>query len=327
MRLFLKHNKGYILIYFISIFITIMYSWVKSFLEFGEIIYILIFNSFILICFLFYKYYQNRELYKLFNKGLHSLDESLVNLANADLSRDFGNILKDQYSLYLIENQRYNKIYKEHLEFINQWVHQMKTPLSIIELHLKEFEGEQIAFEIQDEVSKLDNGLNLAMYYARLDSFKKDFLVDKIELRALVSNTINKNKKLFIKNGIVPRIKIEDDIKVYSDGKWLKFVLEQLITNGVKYSKGKGKELIIKAYKSETEVKLSVEDNGVGISKKDIKRVFDQFFTGENGRSFGESTGMGLYISKKICEELGHKIEIESILNEGTTVTISFISE
>lgn len=327
MKLFLKHNKGYIFTYLLSLVITIMYSNIKGFIELGEVFYILMFNTFILICFLAFKYYQNRQLYKLFGYGLISLNDALIQIGSSDLSANVSSILEEQHNLYLAEIQKCNKVHKEHLMFINQWVHQMKTPLSVIELQLKEFEGEEKAFEIQEEVNKLDKGLNLAMYYARLDSFQKDFLIEQISLKELVTNTVNKNKKIFIKNRIIPRLEIDETIKVYSDAKWLDFILEQLITNGVKYSKDKGKELIIKACKNETEIKLSVIDKGVGIVKKDIRRVFDQFFTGENGRKFGESTGMGLYITKEVCKNLGHQIEIESTLNEGTTVTIKFKME
>lgn len=324
MKLFLKHNQGYIFTYLISLIITIMYSNIKGFIEFSEVFYIIIFNTFILLCFIAFKYYQNKKLYKLFGDGLASINDALLHLGSSGLSENISNILKDQHNLYLAEIQRCNKIHKEHLVFINQWVHQMKTPLSIIELQLKEFEGEEKALKIQEEVNKLDKGLNLAMYYARLDSFQKDFIVEQISLKELVTNTVNKNKMMFIKNRIIPRLEIDENIKAYSDAKWLKFILEQLISNGVKYSKDKGKELIIKVCRNETEVKLSVIDEGVGIAKKDIKRVFDQFFTGENGRKFGESTGMGLYITKEVCKNLGHEIEIESTVNEGTTVTIKF---
>lgn len=324
MKLFLKHNQGYIFTYLISLIITIMYSNIKGYIEFSEVCYILIFNTFILLCFLTFKYYQNKKLYKLFGDGLISINDALLHLGSSGISENISNILKEQHNLHLAEIQRCNKIHQEHLVFINQWVHQMKTPLSIIELQLKEFEGEEKALKIQEEVNKLDKGLNLAMYYARLDSFQKDFIVEQISLKELVTNTVNKNKMIFIKNRVIPRLEIDENIKVYSDAKWLKFILEQLISNGVKYSKDKGKELIIKVCRNETEVKLGVIDEGVGIAKKDIKRVFDQFFTGENGRKFGESTGMGLYITKEVCKNLGHEIEIESAVNEGTTVTIKF---
>ena len=155
---------------------------------------------------------------------------------------------------------------------------------------------------IEEEVNKLNKGLNMAMHFARIDSFQNDFIVERIFLKKLVFDTVNEEKKIFIKSRITPRVEIDEAIEVYSDGKWIKFVLDQLIINGVKYSKGTGKELIIKAYEKEKEIKLSIIDEGIGIPRKDIKRVFDPFFTGENGRKYGESTGMGLYITKEVCK-------------------------
>ncbi len=160
-------------------------------------------------------------------------------------------------------------------------VHQMKTPLSVIQLQMQEYEGEEPFDSMKVEISKLNRGLNMAMYFARLDSFQKDFIVEKFSLYNLVMSKVNEEKQIFIKNRILPKVEIDDCIEVYSDVKWMKFVLEQLIVNGVKYSKDKGKELIIRAYDEENAVKLSVIDKGVGIPKKDIKRVFDPFLQGK----------------------------------------------
>ncbi|MGH4123640.1 MAG: sensor histidine kinase [Clostridium sp.] len=328
MKLFLKDNRGYIFIYSLSLSLTIMYCNIMGFIEAGEIIYILIFNIFILVCFLAFRYYQNRQLYKLLGNGLNCLNDAFLELDSSDLSRNISGILKNQHNLYEAEIQKCNKVHNEHLTFINQWVHQMKTPLSVIQLQLQEYSGEEKARSIEEEVNKLNKGLNMAMHFARIDSFQKDFIVEGICLKKLVLDTVNEEKKIFIKSRITPRVEIDESIKVYSDVKWLKFVLDQLIINGVKYSKDKGKELIIKALEDGKEIKLSVIDEGVGIPSKDVKRVFDPFFTGENGRRYGESTGMGLYIVKEVCVNLGHEIEIESTVNEGTVVTVKMsISE
>ncbi|WPC42211.1 sensor histidine kinase [Clostridium sp. JS66] len=324
MNLFFKHNKGYIFIYLMSLILTIMYCNIMEFIKVGEIIYIFIFNTFILVCFLVFKYYQNRRLYKLLKNGLTSLNDAFVELGNSKLSENISSILKQQHNLYDAQIRKSNKIHSEHLTFINQWVHQMKTPLSVIQLQLKEYEGEEVALSIEEEVNKLNKGLNMAMYYARIDSFKKDFLVEQVDLKGLVLDIVNEEKRIFIKNKMIPRLEIDKDIRIYSDKKWLKFILDQLIINGIKYSKDKGKELIIKSYEYEKEIKLSIVDSGIGIPSKDIKKVFDPFFTGENGRKFGESTGMGLYIVKEVCKNLGHKVEIKSNINEGTKVTIIF---
>ncbi|MBX4267698.1 sensor histidine kinase [Clostridium estertheticum] len=324
MNLFLKYNKGYIIIYLLSLSLTIIYCNIIDFIGFGEIIYILIFNTFILVCFLAFRYYKNRQLCKFLKNGLICLNDAFLELGSSDLSENISELLKEQHNLYEAEIQTCNKVHNEHLTFINQWVHQMKTPLSVIQLQLQEYAGEEKARSIEEEVNKLNKGLDMAMHFARIDSFQNDFIVERIFLKKLVIGTINEEKKLFIKNKITPRLEIDDAIEVYSDVKWIKFVLDQLIINGVKYSKGTGKELIIKAFEKEKEILLSVIDEGIGIPRKDIKRVFDLFFTGENGRKYGESTGMGLYISKEVCVNLGHKIEITSTADKGTMVTIRF---
>lgn len=324
MKLFIKDNIGYISIYFISIFLTLGYLILLGTVEFSECLYILLFNTFISLCFLTYRYYKNKEVYKFLEDGIKNVDEAFIDIGNSLLGENISNILKKEHSLYESEIIKLNNTHEEHLTFINQWVHQMKTPLSAIQLYIQEYEGEEPIESMKEEVNKLNKGLNMAMYFARLDSFRKDFVVEKFSLNNLVLSKINEEKQMFIKSRIMPRIEIDKDIQVNSDAKWIKFILEQLIVNGLKYSKGYGKELIIKAYESTDDIKLTISDEGIGIPKKDIKRVFDPFFTGENGRKFGESTGMGLYISKKVCDYLGHDISIDSKVLEGTTVIITF---
>lgn len=324
MKLFIKDNLGYISIYLISVLLTLGYLALLGIMEVNEYFYILLFNVFILCCFLFFRYYKNKEVYRLLENGLNNLDESFVELGNSVLGQNICNILRKEHNLYEAEIIKSNKVYSEHLMFINQWVHQMKTPLSVMQLQMQEYEGEEYAESMKEEISKLNKGLNMAMYFARLGSFQKDFIVERFSLYNLVMNKVNEERQMFIKNRVIPKVEIDDSIEVYSDAKWIKFILEQLIVNGVKYSKDHGKELIIRAFDEEDTVKLTVIDKGVGIPKKDIKRVFDPFFTGENGRNFGESTGMGLYMVKKICGNLEHRVFIDSKVGEGTTTSIIF---
>ncbi len=324
MKLFMKDNIGYISIYFISILLTLGYLYLIESVKVQECLYILFFNTFILVCFLVYRYYKNKEVYKFLEDGIKELDEAFIDLGNSLLGENISNILKKEHSLCETEIIKCNNIHDEHLTFINQWVHQMKTPLSTIQLLIQEYEGEEPVESMKVEVDKLNKGLNMAMYFARLDSFRKDFVVEKFSLHNLVLSKVNEEKQMFIKSRIVPKIQIDKSIEVNSDAKWIKFILEQLIVNGLKYSKGHGKELIIKAYENKDNIKLTISDQGIGIPKKDIKRVFDPFFTGENGRRFGESTGMGLYIAKKVCDYLSHDIVIDSKVSEGTNITIIF---
>ncbi|MBP3930969.1 MAG: sensor histidine kinase [Peptostreptococcaceae bacterium] len=325
MKLFIKEYKGYIFTYYIGLVITLTYCKLMNFIKTSEIIYILLFNTFIVSSFIIYKYITTKRAYEVFEKGIDNLDESILDLGKSPVGKNVSNLLNQQYNQYKLNIQAQNKTHEEHLTFINHWVHQMKTPVSVINLLLQEYEYEEVSSNIQKELDKIDKGLNMAMYFARLNQFEKDFSVQKVNLYNEVVELINKEKRLFIKNRIIPKVELDKDLVVYSDKKWLRFIIEQIIINGVKYSKNYGKYLTIKNRENDKYIIIDIIDEGVGISKKDIKRVFEPFFTGENGRNFGESTGMGLYIVKTVCDNLGHKVEIKSEIEKGTQVSILFI--
>lgn len=324
MKLFIKEYRGYIFTYYISLIITLFYCNMMNFIGFSEIFYLLLFNTFIISCFIIYRYLSTKKVYDFFEKNMATLDDSFIDLGKSNLGKNLSSTLEKQYELYISSLAESNKKHEEHLNFINHWIHQMKTPLSVINLQLQEYEGEEIATEVGTEIDKLDKGLNMAMYFARLAEFQKDFVIEKINLYEEVINIINKEKRLFIRNKIIPKVQLNKDLEVYTDKKWIKFVIEQIIINGVKYSKNYGKYLTITSEESNKYISLHIIDEGIGICKKDIKRVFDLFFTGENGRKYGESTGMGLYIVKTVCDNLGHTIQIKSEEKKGTMLSILF---
>ena len=231
--------------------------------------------------------------------------------------------MKRQYRIYINELDRQETRRNDHLTFINQWVHQMKTPLSVIELITQENDDEHLE-SIREETDKLEKGLEMVLYAARLEMFEQDFHVEPVSLKVVIEEAIRENKRFFIKNHVYPEVHVSSTM-VESDEKWLEFIFNQLITNAVKYSTGKGHKVVITETKDRLETIVTVQDYGVGIPKTDLKRVFNPFFTGENGRNYRESTGMGLYLVKEVCEKLDHKIELTSIQGEGTSVQIRFL--
>lgn len=157
----------------------------------------------------------------------------------------------------------------------------------------------------------------------KLNSIKNDFQVQQINLRQIAKNNINELKSNFIEKNIFPKLYIDEGLTVYSDYKWLSFVIYQLLTNAIKYSDN-GKSVYIKAYSENKKIILSIEDEGCGITKEDIPRIFDLFFTGQNGRLYGESSGLGLYMVKQILDYLGYSIEVESDTKNGSKFKIIF---
>ena len=202
----------------------------------------------------------------------------------------------------------------------------MKTPLSVMNLMLQEEEDPR--FEpFRDELDKIGKGLETVLYNARLEVFDRDFFVQPVSLQAIVREVLQKNKRLFIRNRVDLEEQVDSNWQVESDEKWLSFVLGQLITNAVRYSRGRDAKVSITAFPRGLMWYSEVKDQGVGIPQQDLPRLFDPYFTGENGRLFAESTGMGPYLVRSICQKLGHKVELESKVEEeeeGTIVRVVF---
>ena len=207
---------------------------------------------------------------------------------------------------------------------MDRWVHQMKTPLSVIELTAQTLD-EPESSSIREETDRMRNGLNTVLYMARLRTIAEDFQIKPVILPKLVHEVNQENKRFYIRHEVYPQLKEEKPgIKVETDEKWIFFLLTQIIHNAVKYSTGKTKHLDISLYERCGEAVLEVKDFGIGIPVVDQKRVFNKFYTGENGRKYRESTGMGLYLVKEVADKLEHRIELESTIGEGTTIRIIF---
>lgn len=332
----------YILFYFISIALVIIIISLDSInknndLNIGNILYAILISLVMLIAFLAIDYFRKREVYKSINRGLER-DEfdyifNMPDRANRE-HRAFKKLLTKNHMYYENTLDKYRKNYKASLNLKSRWIHQLKTPISVIKLLLEKEKEKNIdentrkSYEsIEEEIEKLSHGLEMELYSLRISDFEMDFKVEKINVVDVVRKAINENKNAFIVNSIYPRIESEEEIQVKSDKKWLKFIISQIISNSIKYTKVKDVEkkyIHISLSREEERTVLSIEDNGVGIPNKDLDRVFNAFFTGENGRKYYESTGMGLYLVKEICHKLGHGVELKSMEGIGTIVRIIF---
>lgn len=241
-------------------------------------------------------------------------------------------LCEEAYEDYAEKLFTYEEQQNQNYYFTNRWTHQMKTPLSVIQLMLQEADEwtkDELVEQMEEETMKFNEGLQMILSTIRLQKFELDFSIEKIELVSLLRTILHNKRKTFISYHVFPKLETEqDEIHIESDKKWLTFVIEQIIHNGIKYSrtqKNEGSKYItIFVDLIENKVKLSIVDEGIGIKREDLPRVFEPFFTGENGRKLQESTGMGLYLAKRICDRLQHPIFIDSVERKGTTVSLSF---
>ena len=228
--------------------------------------------------------------------------------------QDLDKNIHDSVNEYAIRE----KAYKEYIEL---WVHEVKTPLAAAKL-ISENNQNPIMMKIEKELDRVDGFVEQALFYARSTSVEKDYIVKEHLLTNLVNPVIRKHKEMFIYKKV--KVEINNlDIVVYTDEKWVNFIIHQLIDNALKYISDGG-VIQLSATIEKENVLLTIKDNGIGIVNKDVSRVFERGFTGENGRLYCKSTGMGLYLCKLLCEKLHIGIQLDSVQNEGTCITLVF---
>lgn len=209
-----------------------------------------------------------------------------------------------------------NKKMEGLVDYYSMWIHQIKTPIAAINFLLDNEEIDVKAF--RQELFKIERYVEMVLTYIRLGSETSDYVITSINLDEVVRENIKKYATLFINKKIKLNY-VSHETYVISDKKWLGFAFEQLLSNAIKYTKSGG-EISINI----SESKLIIEDNGIGIYEEDLPRIFEQSFTGLNGRYEKKSSGLGLYLCKKTLDKLQHKIEITSEINKGTKVIVSF---
>src|SRR5699024_5025282 len=325
MKLFLREHRSFIALQFVQSVIMLTILWFAQMRDLNILLYVVFVHFFLAFIYMLYYLVTRRRLYLKKVEQLEKSEEVMSFLGYYPLPEHIQEMLRIQYKKYETEVTLLQSKQEQYMTYVDLWAHQMKTPLSVIELMAQEAD-EPLSSELREEVGRLKEGLDMMLHMARLRTIEHDFSVKNIDVKKMIRQIIKEERRLFIRNKMMPELDLAEDVRiVYSDEKWLYFILEQLIHNAVKYSSGHGKYIKLSTFKRQKTTVIAINDEGVGIPKQDQKRVFEPFFTGENGRKFRrESTGVGLYIVKEICTFLNHEIRIISDGSNGTTVEIIF---
>ena len=225
--------------------------------------------------------------------------------------------------LALLEMDKKNRAIEEReklndlMDYYTLWAHQIKTPIAASSLLVGEIEDKKVKNQLEQELFKIESYVNIVLQYLRLESFHEDLVLKKENLEDLVKEIVKKYAIFFIQKGL--SLNLHDlDRTIITDRKWFVVILEQVLSNSLKYTSQGGIEIYFQ------EDTLYIKDSGLGIQDADLLRVFERGFSGYNGRLTQQSSGLGLYLSKKIADQLGHKIAIDSQVGQGTTVSIAF---
>lgn len=274
-----------------------------------------------------YDYFNRKKYYDKLFKNLDGLDKKYF-IAEILESGDFiesniiYSVLEECTKSMKDEVADLKRNINDYKEYIETWVHEIKTPIASARLILENDEG-YINKSVLEEIEKVEGFIEQVLFYARSSTVERDYIIKKIPLKNSINSVIRKNANILIEKRV--KIQLEDiEKKVYCDSKWIEFILQQIISNSVKYMDKDEKYIKIRCLEKDKNIILKILDNGIGISEKSIEKVFEKGYTGENGRKYNNSTGMGLYLCKKLCLKLGLGISIKSKLGVGTEVTIVF---
>lgn len=328
-RDFFKDRLAFIIGYLLNtLLLVLFFNLVRT--HSLEIIYPVMISAFILVLVLIIQWFQH---YRYTTNISRIAEQPLLELPLNTAEQ------KKHYELFSKIHLRYLKQFEElQLEdrnfrrFLAQWVHYMKSPVTVTDLILqkaKENPGnpEIILQNIQEENNRILEGLEQVLSLIRLEEFSKDYSPSTTNLLEDIRTVINQRKNQFIYQRIYPKIVCEQTmVPVLTDSKWNCILLDQLVSNAIKYSaNGENKTLTILVEDCGNRIHVILKDQGIGIPEYDLKKVFEPFFTGENGRITKGSTGIGLFLCRQISDRLGHTLSIQSEVHQGTTVTIGYL--
>ena len=274
-------------------------------------------------------YLKRKKFYNKTQELLEELDKKYLiaevmpkgNFTEAKMLKDIL-IQTDKAMLEHVNEYKYRQ--EDYKEYIELWIHEIKIPIAASKMIIENNKNEATK-SIDEELDKIVNYIEQALFYARSNAVEKDYIIKRSKLKPIINEVIKKNKNELIHNKVV--INMHDvNYEVATDSKWIRFILKQLMQNSIRY-KDKNNVLKIEIYaieKKENTI-LIIRDNGIGIKQGEITRVFEKGFTGSNGRILGKkSTGIGLYLCKKLCDKLNIAIELNSKENIGTEIKLVF---
>jgi len=310
----------YLLFSFETFLLTLKGSeWLAVFIGMNLII------AYFLITFL--EFYRQKKQYDEIRQAVDSMEEKYLAseiLGNPGTEEGtlYQEVLSDMGKSMLERINYYKRESQEYKEYIELWIHEVKIPIAAVQMLVENHKSE-VTKEIEGQIKKIEGYTEQVLYYARSNEVEKDYYIKNLTLEELVNETLVNNRKELILLGT--SIHLHDlQTEVKSDGKWLVFILGQLIGNSIKYVGDQPLCLEIYGEEEKEKVKLHLKDNGIGIKSSELQRVFDKGFTGSNGRGGKKATGIGLYLCKKLCGRLGHSIELRSTEGKGCEVILTF---
>lgn len=313
---YIKSNIKTVLVFLLfSAVFTILFILYK--LPIAAVLYAVAICSFFGLIILIFDYRSFMKKHKTLN---HLMDEIKVTTEHLPatygvLEADYQNIIKTLYEEKLLLADEMERRYTDMTDYYTVWAHQIKTPISSMKLTLQEDHSTE-GRELFEDLQRIEQYVDMVLCYLRLDADSTDYVIKEYDLDDIVKQAVRKFASQFIRR----KIKLEyEPMKciVLTDEKWLLFVIEQILSNALKYTKSGTISITLEEGKV-----LCISDTGIGIEPEDLPRIFEKGYTGYNGRSDKKASGIGLYLCRRICDNLRHTINAISTIDNGTIIRI-----
>ena len=328
---YLKDKRSFFVLYvIIMIFASLMMivSSVDTEQAVSNVVYLNMVSFIIAAIYILTGYHYHKRFYRELNDLVQGNHEELLAALPEPRNNEqqlYLALLKKMHGVHFNQLQKLYNEKQDHQDFITSWIHEVKVPIAASRLLMENSNGktvESLVDKFEDELDKIDNYVEQALYYSRIDSFSKDYFITEVPLDQAIKKSVKKYAKSFINKHI--RFHMQDlQQVVHTDSKWLGFIIDQVFSNALKYT-GEGGEVSVQFEEDRKEKRLLIQDTGIGIKPEDINRVFEKGFTGSIGRSHAKSTGIGLYLAKQMALMLGHDLSIQSEEGTYTKVIIHF---
>ena len=290
----------------------------------GVVIAILIMTKYLM------DWYRKKKYFEIITERVKDLKEpwliaELLHVSYTIEDEIYQELLRKVGSSAIEEIHKIEDEQKEYEDYIEQWIHEVKTPITSIHLMLENriSENPGLKRDLNVELSRLENDVELALYYARSEQIYRDYLIQKLNFRKVLLKVVNKNRTVIMNSSVAIDLDCDEALYAYGDEKWLVFMLTQVLLNAIKYKAEADAKVVMRAKRDNKRIVLNIIDNGKGIKKEELPRIFDKGFTGSNGRDNEKSTGMGLYLVHKLCEKLEIDIKADSVYGEFTEISFS----
>lgn len=321
---YITERRSWLLLLAVVQLIIIAVAYLDSAIPLMPVLYIVMLNVLLCLIFIFLRYPRETRFYKSLETWDQIYDLHAVILPRSPMELIMHEALSAQTDRYKRESRVNIQLLESEKDELLAWIHEVKTPLTAMQLMIERLPDETLQRQLMYEWLRIHHLLDQQLHQKRIPFMRNDLFINSVSLEPVLNQEIRALKSWCISKGIGFDVELEAE-EVLTDGKWLAFILRQLLTNAVKYSEAS--DILIRSSVREGHVVLTIEDSGQGIDPRDLPRIYDKGFTASRGRQDGAATGMGLYLTRQVAEPLLIGLQAESVPGEGSVFTMTFPRE